>query len=553
MTTHPDTAGPQDGPGDEAADGPGGARGVSGTAVRVEVRSGAYRDSVALMRISSAVSELDGVDTALVAMATELNLGLLTGMGAAAPSGTGPDDLLIAVRAADEEAADTAVRAADAALTASGAAAGGGAGGSAGGHPPPRTVRTAAARATADGTPATVALVSVPGRHAAAEAFDALDAGLDVMVFSDNVPVEHEVALKEAADRLGRLVMGPDCGTAAIGGAGLGFTNAVRPGPVGVVAASGTGAQQLMCLLDAAGVGISHCLGVGGRDLSARVGGRSTRTALRMLDADPATERIVLVSKPADPAVAASVRRDCAALATPVHTVLLGAEGTDLTSAAVELVEALGHPPPEWRRWAPATAPTRHTPGGAAASEATESGAATGTGALRGLFCGGTLADEAMAIAARRLGPIRSNIPLVPDDPAWVLPPGGRSTGHTVIDFGDDSYTAGRPHPMIDPTVRDAHLAEALADPGTGAVLLDIVLGHGAHPDPAAGVAAVLADARRAVPVVVTLCGTVADPQDIEAQAARLTAAGAEVHLSNATATRHALALLTPSSQEIST
>lgn len=511
MTTHPNTAD---------------AQGTRGRAVRVEVRSGAYRDSVALMRISSAVSDLDGVDSALVAMATELNLGLLARMGGTAPPGTGPDDLLIAVRAGGEEALDAAVRSVDAALS----AVGGDTGGTAADRSAPRTARTAAARAAAVGTPATVALVSVPGRHAAAEAFDALEAGLDVMVFSDNVPVEHEIALKDTAARLGRLVMGPDCGTAAVGGAGLGFANAVRPGPVGIVAASGTGAQQLMCLLDAAGAGVSHCLGVGGRDLSARVGGSSTRQALRMLDADPATERIVLVSKPPDPAVAASVRRDCAALGTPVHTVLLGAEGADLTRAAAEVVEALGRPVPAWQRW---------TPDDAAVP------AATGGGALRGLFCGGTLADEAMVIAAQRLGPIRSNIPLHPDDPAWAMQPdGGGGTGHTVIDFGDDAYTAGRPHPMIDPAVRDAHLTAALADPGTGAILLDIVLGHGAHPDPAPGVAAALAGTPSGVPVVVTLCGTAADPQGIEAQAGILTAVGIEVYLSNAMATRRALELL---------
>ena len=180
--------------------------------------------------------------------------------------------------------------------------------------PPPRTVGSA--RPPQRARPSRWS--PRPGRYAFLEAMDALDAGLSVLVFSDNVPVEQEVRLKEEAGRRGLLVMGPDCGTAVVGGVGLGFANVVRPGPVGLVAASGTGAQQLMCLLDAAGVGVSHCLGVGGRDLSAAVGGRSTLAALDLLAADPATELIVVVSKPPAPEVAEAVRRHAAALGKPV-------------------------------------------------------------------------------------------------------------------------------------------------------------------------------------------------------------------------------------------
>ncbi|RCV52170.1 FdrA family protein [Marinitenerispora sediminis] len=479
------------------------------------------------MRVSRTVAALDGVRSALVAMATELNLELLADMGGAAPDGVGPNDLLVAVCAEAAEVRASALRRADDELAAM--AAGAASGGSTG-EDRPRTVRTAAGHTARGGRPATVALVAVPGPYAAAEAFDALEAGLDVLVFSDNVPVEHEIALKDAAARLGRLVMGPDCGTAVVGGAGLGFANAVRPGPVGVVAASGTGAQQLMCLLDAAGVGISHCLGVGGRDLSAAVAGRSTRQALRMLDADPATERIVLVSKPPAPEVAAAIEAECAALATPVHPVLLGASGRDIGAAAAEVLAALGRPAPDWPRWSPERPPAPR-PGGA----------------LRGLFCGGTLADEAMLLASASLGPIASNIPLRPGDPAWTLPADLRTDGHLVVDFGDDTLTAGRPHPMIDPAVRDERVAAELADPRCGVLLLDVVCGHGAHPDPAAGVAAALHAAHAAgyaPPVVVSLCGTADDPQGTARQAEALASAGAEVFLCNAEAARRAVELL---------
>ncbi|MYS83974.1 FdrA family protein [Streptomyces sp. SID5474] len=469
------------------------------------------------MQVSRSVSAVDGVTKALVAMATELNVGLLAGMGFETPDGAGPNDLIVAIRADDEDALRRAREVLEEALVLS---TGGGTGiGSAAGVPP-RTIRTAAGA-----TPgASLALVSVPGPHAFAEAMDALEAGLDVLIFSDNVPVEQEIRLKDVGRERGLLVMGPDCGTALVGGVGLGFANSVRPGPIGIVAASGTGSQELMCLLHAAGSGVSHCLGVGGRDLSEAVGARSTLQALAMLDADPATELIVVVSKPPADAVAAEVERYAATLATPVQLAFLGQGRDDLTAAATKALAAIGHPGVQGRVWRP------------------EQAAPTRTGALRGLFCGGTLCDEAMIIAADRLGPIASNIPLRAD---WALPADLHAAGHLMIDFGDDGLTAGRPHPMIDPSLRLERLAEELADPACAVLLLDVVLGHGAHPDPAADLAEVLRAAGPNSPtVLISLCGTDLDPQDLAAQARTLTAAGAEVHLSNAEAARRAVAIV---------
>ncbi|MFI6581406.1 FdrA family protein [Embleya sp. NPDC050493] len=469
------------------------------------------------MQVSRSVSAVDGVTKALVAMATELNVGLLAGMGFDTPDGAGPNDLIVAIRADDEDALRRAREVLEEALVSS---TGGGTGiGSAAGVPP-RTIRTAAGAVPG----ASLALISVPGPHAFAEAMDALEADLDVLIFSDNVPVEQEIRLKDVGRERGLLVMGPDCGTALVGGVGLGFANSVRPGPIGIVAASGTGSQELMCLLHAAGSGVSHCLGVGGRDLSEAVGARSTRQALAMLDADPATELIVVVSKPPADSVAAEVERYAATLTTPVQLAFLGQGRDDLTAAATKALAAIGHAGVQDRVWRP------------------EHAAPTRTGALRGLFCGGTLCDEAMIIAADRLGPIASNIPLRAD---WALPADLHTAGHLMIDFGDDGLTAGRPHPMIDPSLRLERLAEELADPACAVVLLDVVLGHGAHPDPAADLAEVLRAAGPNAPtVLISLCGTDLDPQDLEAQARTLTAAGAEVHLSNAEAARRAVAIV---------
>ncbi|MFI7133717.1 FdrA family protein [Nonomuraea sp. NPDC050153] len=445
------------------------------TADKVLVRKGAYVDSISLMRISRALTEMPGTEAAMVAMATELNLGILRDLGFTVPP-AGPGDLLIAVRARDAAAA---VEEADRQLATFRRPEGNPA------DQPPLTTRSAA-RAPAD-----LVLVSTPGEHAFAEALDAVQAGLPVMIFSDGVPVAQERRLKELAEAAGVLVMGPDCGTAVIGGVGLGFANVLSPGPVGVVAASGTGAQQVTSLLDWAGTGVSHVLGVGGRDLSAEVGGLSTLRALRLLDEDPATELIVLVSKPPSPEVARTVRDAVERLRTPVVPALL--PEPDLTEATEQVLRALGRPVPEWPSW-PAW-----------------SGKQSRAKTIKGVYSGGTLSAEAALVAG---------------------------TGD-FVDYGDDAYTRGRAHPMIDPTLRVEALARAHE---TDLVLMDVVLGHGADPDPAASLAHAVA--RTPATVVIALVGTEGDPQDLHRQAAAFREAGAAVFTSNAQAARHARSLL---------
>jgi FdrA protein len=478
--------------------------------IHVEVRKGAYADSVALLQVSRDVAARPGVLAAQVAMATPLNVDVLAGMGFEVPDAS-PNDMVVALELESEDALRAALAAVDQALTPPARARG-----RADEELAPRTTRAALARSDAD-----LVLVSVAGPNAAVEAMDALDAGRDVMVFSDNVPLDQELALKRAAQSRGLLVMGPDCGTAVVGGVGLGFANAVRPGPVGIVAASGTGCQQLLCLLDAAGVGVAAALGVGGRDLSAEVGGLSTREALRRLDADPSASLVVVVSKPPSESVAAELEDFTAGLGTPVQLALLGPGRADLTAAAGAVVEALGNSLPSWPRWGDAARNPR--PGGL----------------LRGLYAGGTLCDEAMLIASAALGPVRSNIPLSPE---LTLDASLTADSHTMVDFGDDVLTQGRAHPMIDPTLRLEHLARTAADPATSVVLLDVVLGHGADADPASSLVPVLE--RIEQPVVVACVGTPADPQDLQRQASTLASAGARVFLSNAEAARHAVSLV---------
>ena len=463
------------------------------TTDHVDVVAGAYADSVTLLQVSRRVQQVPGVVTAQVAMATPLNVEVIERMGFAVPPDATVNHLVIAIRLHDDEARAAATAEVERALTDSRKQVGGPSE-----EAPPRTTGAALRR-----DPGALVLVSVPGPSATVEAMDALEAGSDVMVFSDNVPIEQEVALKQYAVARGLLVMGPDCGTAVVGGLGLGFANVVAPGPVGIVAASGTGCQQLLALLDHAGVGVSTAYGVGGRDLSAEVGGLATRTALDRLADDPQVELVVLVSKPPAEEVARELTAYADDLGTPVHHALLGAGRPDLTAATEDVLRALGREVPDW----PVRGRTR------------DAGHGTGT-RLHGLFVGGTMKQEAEVLVAAA----------------------GLSDRAALVDFGDDEYTTGRAHPMIDPTLRLERLAEVAAEPDTGVVLIDVVLGHGAEPDPAATLAPALEGLRP--PVVVTVVGTRHDPQGLDRQVDALVAAGAEVHLSNAGATRRALEIL---------
>ena len=432
---------------------------------RVIVRRGAYYDSVTLMLVSRAASG-EGQEVA-VGMATPLNLELLADQGFSLDDDLGPNDLVIAVRTADEEAADEAVAAVDRELAAKATPS------SAVERPSARSLAAAARR---DGD-LSVAFLSIPGEHVAHEAAAALEAGLHVFCFSDGVSLEVEAALKRRAVERKLLFMGADCGTAIIDGVALGFANAVERGPVGIVGASGTGIQEVCCQLDAAGIGVSHAIGVGGRDLHRDVGGLMMRRGLELLAADQDTKVIVAISKPPDPEVAAAI--EGVAAGKPV-VMDFTASLEDVARRAAEAVGGAGASFDETLRRPPAR------------------------GEVRGLYSGGTLCGEAERIV-----------------------------GHgTFTDFGADEYTQGRAHPMIDQSLR----VEALAAAREPVLLLDVVLGYGAHPDPAGELAPVIAqlDAH----VIVALCGAAGDPQGLDAQRAQLEEAGAVVTRSNAHAAR---------------
>jgi FdrA protein len=490
---------------------------------RVAVRKNSYKDSVRLLEATRAILGTPGVSWGWALMATPANLETLTEQGITDDvSGAAVNDLVLAVQADDDDAAAAALETAEATLFAANTQEEGSGVENA----------TDLAGALAERPNANVAIISVSGPYAALEAHKALTAGLDVLLFSDNVPLEDEIALKERARDLGRLVMGPGAGTAMIAGAGLGFANRVKAGPVGIVAAAGTGAQEVMSLLDRWGIGVSHVIGVGGRDLSPEVGGIMAESALRALDADPRTKAILLVSKPPARDVAERLLK---VTSKPTVAALMGLRDPLSTPDNVMVVNTLEQGAAQTLAVVGGNAPD--LVGGLAEDVA---GLITGFEPSRrkvvGLYSGGTLCYEALTIAVDHLGPIHSNVPL--DKKLTVESAGADS--HLFLDLGEEEYTKGRPHPMIDPQARIEFLEKQVDDPSVAAVLLDVVIGDGAHEDPAG----MLADAIEKVTssgaaVVAYVLGTELDPQGFESQQETLRRAGCIV---TETAARAALA-----------
>jgi FdrA protein len=489
------------------------------------VRPDTYRDSVELMRVAALVETLAGVSRAALMMATPANRELLAGAGLLDATGAaaGPNDLVVAVAAADRAAGERALAEAARLLDEQGALST-----PSGDKPAPLSI----AEAAGEFAHANLAIISTPGAYATAEALKALKRGLHVFIFSDNVPVADEALLKRLATKKKLLVMGPDCGTAILDGVPLGFANAVRRGPIGLVGASGTGLQQVSCLIDRLGEGCSQVIGVGGHDLDERVGGLMMQAGIERLAADPGTRVIVLISKPPAPSVARRVLDVARKSGKPVVVNFLGGDPAAIRAAgaipAATLEDAARAAVALARRKKPAAAPLADVPKLAAAGRAKARRFGKGQSLVRGLYSGGTLCQEAALILE-----------------------GAGGQKHTSIDLGDDEFTVGRPHPMIDFRLRNERIVAAAQDSATAVILLDVVLGYGAHADPAGALVPAIeaatkaaAKRRRGLAFVASVCGTPADPQGLERQERRLAAAGVLLAPSNAQAARLAASLV---------
>lgn len=545
-------------------------------ALQASVRSNLYKDSVALMRIAEEVRAATGVARATLLMGTEANKAILEQAGLFS-------DVLRAARAADlmvlvEDAEDhdgsrvaAALQLAERLLAGKAAASQPGVQ-----QMPPQSMAMAVAVADEAGNKSGLAQISVPGAYAAAEALKAIKAGLDVFLFSDNVSPEQELVIKQLARTHGRLVMGPDCGTAIVGGVPLGFANQVRRGRIGLVGASGTGLQEVSCQIHALGEGVSHALGTGGRDPSAAIGGISLHAAMEMLAADASTEVIVLISKPPAAPVVQSLNTRMQQLAaqTGKHFVVLflGASpsaalpgittvGTLFEAAAVAVarVQVAGQGKSDAATCASSVNPASVNPASVnpasvdrAALPKSLSGAERKPAQrhVRALFSGGTFCTEAQAIWRAHGLRCWSNVPL---DKSLLLTDALRSQEHTAVDLGDDVFTLGRPHPMIDPQLRIERLLAEAADPTVAVILLDVVLGWGSHADPAGALAPAIRQARaiakadgRELPVIAFVTGTEDDPQNRSAQRQCLLQAGVTLADSSSAAAMMVLALLAP-------
>jgi FdrA protein len=399
-----------------------------------------------------------------------------------------------------------------------------------------------------------LAVISIPGQYAAREARRALERGLNVFLFSDHVPVKDELAMKECAREKGLMVMGPDCGTAIIGGKGIGFANAVRRGPIGVIGASGTGIQEFTTLVHHAGSGISHALGTGSRDLSDEIGGISALSALAALESDPQTKVIALISKPPGKKTLTRLLPRLQSCSKPLVACFLSSgKRIQAEKASYQMVRTLDEAAAAALQLATGrekSAFPAEPLDFQALLQKERSGIRAPQRLLRGIFAGGTFCYQAQQILRDAGVSAYSNAPLEGNQ---KLPDSSRSLEHTLVDMGADEFTSGRPHPMIDSSLRRERILQEAEDPEVAVILLDFILGFNASPDPAGDLAAAITRAKAGakekggfLSVVASVCGTEGDSQDFVRQVKKLEEAGAVVFPSSARAAQFCAELICP-------
>ena len=506
---------------------------------KILVRKNAYFDSVTLMSLGSKIKKMDGVSQAVVVMATEMNREILmnVGLGNQETEAAGPNDLVLAVEAESETFLSAAFAEIEEKLA-----------GSQDKKKNRDNVYKTQEEALKDGVKANMAVISVPGRFAAREAKKALKNGMHVMLFSDNVTVEQERELKELAREKGLFVMGPDCGTAVINGTGLCFANKMRKGAIGIVGASGTGLQEVLVQIDRLGGGIAQALGTGGRDLKESIGGIMMMEGIKALDGEEQVKVLVLVSKPPEAAVEETIwnllrqvkkpvvvcflegkkRENLPANICMASTLLEAAKKAVALEKGVEYTEGIRDRSREIQKESMDLKPEQRY--------------------VRGFFCGGTLCAEALIVLRERLTELRSNVSHHEEE---ILEDARDLKGNVLLDLGEDEFTNGRPHPMIEPSLRTEWIVDAAKDPAVGVILLDVEIGYGSHENPAQIAAEGIRQAKetakaagRNLKVVVYVCGTDKDRQNLEEQRAILAGEGAILADSNVEAAQLAAQLL---------
>lgn len=475
------------------------------------IKKGEYYDSVTLMRVAKEINKMPGIEDSSVVMGTKENLSILKNAGMLIPEieNAADTDLIIVVNAQAENFANEAVNNVANILKEMRNKK------DKGSSFVPKSFDSALAVMQ----DANLSLISIAGKYAASEAQKALDANMHVMIFSDNVSIEEELQLKQYANSKNLLVMGPDCGTAIINGTPLAFANVVNHGNIGLVGASGTGLQEVTSIISMNGGGISQAIGTGGRDVKKDIGGIMFISALKALANDDNTKVICLVSKPPHEDVLQKIANEVKLIKKPVVAIFIGANKEMIEKSGAIAAESLE----EAALFSVAlsqgkTVDFARTKLADRSKEIQKLAAELVNNSsgkyLRGLFSGGTLCDEAQLIMKKSIGNVFSNTPLHPD---FKLQDVWKSKEHTILDLGDDEFTAGRPHPMIDFSLRNKRIIEEAKDKDTAIIMLDVVLGYGSNMQPDAELVPAISQAKEISPKLQIICsitGTDKDPQN---------------------------------------
>ncbi|MGK0606847.1 acyl-CoA synthetase FdrA [Enterococcus gilvus] len=483
-----------------------------------------YQDSINLMLLTNRINDLETVTMSQIMMGTNANKDILnnTNLLTEEANAASPNDLMIVVESDQAAIMDQVLPEVEQFLSDL----------SSKGSEEQAQVATTWQEALDAMPDANMALFSIPGEYGAAEMETALKKGLHVFSFTDNIPVEEEVRLKQLAHERGLLMMGPDCGTGILSSIPIAFTNVVAPGNIGVVGASGTGIQEVTTIIDRLGNGVVHAIGTGGRDLSDKVGAVTVKDAIVALENHEPTDVICVISKPPAKEVRDEVVQLLQSITKPVVAIFLGEkpeahEGKvylahTLEETAKIAVDLANNASVKANYFEAVTETERTVPEGKV---------------IKGLYSGGTLAAEAGMLISEALG-----LEGLVKEEGYIL----KSQGYDIIDLGDDIYTQGKPHPMIDPEVRVKKIKEYAQDSSTGILLVDIVLGYGAHEDMVGALLPAIKDAQELNPelqVVATVVGTDKDPQNYQEAVQRLQEQHVLVAESNAKAVQLALRL----------
>jgi FdrA protein len=514
----------------------------------IVIKKNEYRDSVLLMAISEEIRSIYGIEEVAIMMGTENNKDLIKEVGFKDINicNANTNDLIICIRGVNKQVVKEAILKIEEMLISKSFLM------------VSEEVYPTLESALINTPDANLTIISVPGQFAFREAKKALQRGLNVFLFSDNMPIEEEIELKRLALKLNRIVMGPDCGTAIINHVPLGFANVTNPGHIGLVAASGSGLQEVVCLIDRLGEGISHAIGTGGRDLSDKIGGISMLKGIDILEDDENTHVIVLISKPPGSKTLKKILKRISECSKKVIINFLGIDSSmievsgaiaakTLEEAALLAVATLRN---EAYQMEDFTIPKLEL--NRMIYEESKR-MVPNQKYVRGLYSGGTLCYEAMIILSSLIGEVYSNIPLKPE---LNLKDIKRGQMNCCIDLGDDYFTKGKPHPMISPEIRKQYILRETEDQEVAVLLLDIILGYGAHIDMAGALSDTIRTAKSKIEnrggylaVVTSVCGTMRDPQDFVSQTKKLLEAGAIVMPSNSQAARFAAMLIKRSHQ----